>query len=183
MGGGEKAFLEIGGARIADRTVGLLSRLCARVLVATPRPAPWAGLPVEVVPDALPDSGPLGGIVAGLRAARSRWVMVVAGDMPLLDERVLRGLAGWALASDRPVIPRVDGRPEPLHAILPVRLAGRAEAALHAGARKAWGFLDEDEVEWVDLLGRAALSARSVNSPADVAALHEAALRGDTSGP
>lgn len=171
MGGAEKALIRIGGHAIAERTAGILGRLSGRVLVATPRPEAWSDLPVEVVPDALPETGPLGGIVAGLEAARGGWLLVVAGDMPLLDERLLRRLCARALATGRAVIPRREGRPEPLHAVYPAGHAVRARAALLAGARKAWGWLEEGEVEWIDLRPDEGLTLAGVNTPAELRAL------------
>jgi molybdenum cofactor guanylyltransferase len=189
MGGVEKASLRVGVLSIAERTAGLLSDLCASVLVATPRPEPWAALPVRVVGDEVPAAGPLAGIAAGLAASPSAWVLAVAGDMPLLDGRLLARLCARALATGRPVIPLVNGHPEPLHAVYRAADAARARRALEAGVGKAWGWLDPGEVEWADaasLRAGAALSFRSVNTPEELRdarrAVDAAAARGDTSG-
>ena len=176
MGKAEKALLRVGGRPIAERTAGILGALCADVLVATPRPEPWAALPVRVVSDELPDAGPLGGIAAGLAAARTRWLLVVAGDMPHVDPALLALLCSRALSSGRTVIPLLDDRPEPLHAVYCTDHAERARAALADGARKAWGWLDAGEVEWVDAdrLPGAARSLRGVNTREELDAARRA---------
>src|SRR5262249_12831914 len=71
----------------------VLPEVCDEVLVASGdgERLGWLGLPQ--VPDALPDSGPLGGLVAGLEAATHPHVAVVAADMPFASPAVLRLLA------------------------------------------------------------------------------------------
>lgn len=182
MGGGEKAFLKVGGSTIAERTLRLFRPLFAETLVATPRPAAWTGLPVRIVADeapgdgsdAGPTAGPLAGLAAGLAAARTPWVFACAGDMPLLDARFIRFACSRALATGRTTLPRLGGRPEPLHGVWRARDAGRARQALDAGIRKMTAWLHEGEVEWLDIeslrgLPDAAVSLRNVNSPEDLA--------------
>jgi molybdopterin-guanine dinucleotide biosynthesis protein A len=172
----EKSLLAVGGTTIADRTLALLRRTCADVLVATPRPDPWRGSGALVVPDALPDAGPLAGLAAGLAAATKPWVLAVAGDMPLLDERVLRCVATRALATGRCVIPTWQGVPQPLHAAYRSSDATRAAEALARGVRKVTGWLEPSEVEWLEVealrgIPRAGRSFTSVNTPEELAAL------------
>jgi molybdopterin-guanine dinucleotide biosynthesis protein A len=175
MDGAEKPLLRVGEDTIAQRTTEILARIGSEVLVATPRPEAWSSLPVRVVADALENAGPLGGIVAGLEASRTAWLLAVGGDMPFLDERLLAALCRRAIATGRTVIPRRDDRPEPLHAVYSCRHAERARTALMAGERRAWGWLDEGEVEWVELTGDAARSVAGVNTTGELEAARELA--------
>ncbi len=175
MGGAEKGRLRAGAQTIGERTVGILSSLCDPVLVATPRPEAWEGLPVTPVADLIPGAGPLGGLAAGLAAAPRPWLIVVAADLPLLDVRLLRLLMRRALATGLTVLPRQAGRPEPLHAIYRTALAPLARAALAGGERKMTAWLPPGGVHWVDIetLPEHPALARSllnVNTPADLRA-------------
>lgn len=113
--GTDKALLRLDGLRLVDRAVGLMSAFCGRVLVAGgSRPVP--GLDVAQIPDALPGSGPLGGIVAGLSASQTPLMAVVAVDMPHASAEVFAALIDrWR--GEPALVPVVDGIPQPLHAV------------------------------------------------------------------
>ena len=175
MGGVEKGLLPAGTTTIGARTVAILRALCEPVLVATPRPEAWSSLPVTTVADLLPNAGPLGGLAAGLAAAGRPWLITVAADLPLLSADLLRVLVTRALAAGRTVIPRLGGRPEPLHAIYRTDLATLARQALLSGERKMTAWLPDGAVDWVDIetLRGGALHARAllnVNTPEDLRA-------------
>ena len=78
------------------------------VLKGTPTP--------EVVSDIYPGKGPLGGIYTGIRASGSRYNLVVACDMPFLNQDLLRYLIEVSDDYDAVVL-RSDDEVEPLHAV------------------------------------------------------------------
>jgi len=87
--GAPKAHAELDGATLADRAWQLLGAACdERIAVGG-----GVALPFETIADAAPDSGPLGGIVAGLRAAAYDIAVVVPVDMPRLDTTAVHALA------------------------------------------------------------------------------------------
>jgi molybdenum cofactor guanylyltransferase len=171
--GRDKARIEVGGAPLAERVLAVLDAVCAEVLVASGDGRRLAELGREQVPDAFPDAGPLAGILAGLEAAPHPLVAVVAVDLPAANAEVLVRLAA-AWAGEAAVVPEVDGRLQPLHAVwardcapaLRARLAagdrGVTAAATALGARVAgfdvWGEADPHGV-----------FARNVNRPSDLA--------------
>ncbi len=130
-------------------------------------------IPHRLVIDALPGSGTLGGIYTGLEAARNEWVLVVACDMPFLSEPLLRYMTGLRDGVDA-VVPIIDGRPEPTHALYSRRCIPAISLRLQAGQLKASGFLDSVRVRYVDE-GEARrfdpelLSFFNVNRPEDLA--------------
>ncbi|MHB2021608.1 MAG: molybdenum cofactor guanylyltransferase, partial [Candidatus Xenobia bacterium] len=67
------------------------------------------------VSDRLPERCAMSGLHAALCEARHPRVLVVAGDMPLLEPSMLRVLAGFESA-----VPQVEGRLQPLCAVYPV---------------------------------------------------------------
>lgn len=89
----------------------------------------WIG-----IPDALPDQGPLGGLITGLERVRAPAV-VLAGDLPFLTPDDLR----WLIDEDDPsceaIVPTTDQGPEPLFAIWRPSTAPAARAALAQGQR------------------------------------------------
>jgi molybdopterin-guanine dinucleotide biosynthesis protein A len=88
--GADKAFLEIEGQPLIARVHAVLAPLFAEVLIAAGSPTPERGpFPARALYDETPGQGPLGGLVAGLKVARTPWVFMVACDMPTLDPRVI----------------------------------------------------------------------------------------------
>jgi len=86
--GSPKALARYEGDTLAERAWRLLGEACDERL-AVGRAVP---LPFETLADARAESGPLGGIVAGLRAARHDVCVVIPVDMPLLDAGALHAL-------------------------------------------------------------------------------------------
>jgi len=102
--------------RVAD----LLAALCHDVYISC-RPDQKEDIDPAygALPDIFPDMGPLGGILSAFNVQKDVAWLVVACDMPLLDEKVLdflvrsRNPASIATTYESPV----DGLPEPLVAI------------------------------------------------------------------
>ena len=129
--------------------------------------------------DLFPDCGSLGGIYTGLEAAPTQWSLVTACDMPFLSASLLAHMTGLRDGVDA-VVPLVDGRPEPTHALYSRRCLPAIESRLCAGHLKISGFFDDVAVRYVpesdirrfdpDLL-----SFFNINRPEDLARAMELA--------
>ena len=123
--------------------------------------------------DVFPDCGSLGGIYTGLDAASTDWALVVACDMPFLSAPLLEHMASLRDGVDA-VVPEIDGRPEPTHALYSRRCLPAIAKRLRAGELKISGFyedvsvryLPEDEVRRFD---PELLSFFNINRPEDLA--------------
>lgn len=124
----EKATITIDGATLLERAVMRLDAVCDPVLIA-PGDLPLTVAGRSVVVDAVSASGPMGGLVAALRASPHRLLAVVAVDMPWIDARLLAMLAARIGNRDVAVCETPRGI-EPLHAVYSTSLMGAAEAAL-----------------------------------------------------
>ena len=127
----------------------------------------------RVVPDAIPGSGSLGGILSGIEAARHERVFVAAADMPFLNVALVRDLLGRLEGHDA-VVPIVGGRPEPLHAVYGPAVATAARRQIARGQLKialAFEGLDVVRVPEAELraLDPDLRSFRNVNTPEDYA--------------
>lgn len=173
--GVDKALLRVGGRTLAARALAVLATVCDEVLVASGDGRRLDDLAVAQVADALPEAGPLGGIVAGLEAAHHELVAVVAVDLPYANAALLELLAGrWS--GEPAVVARADGRLQPLHAVYTRAAAPLLRARLVEGQRSITRALHAlrarvvEPVEWApaDPAGRFALN---VNRPEDLAEL------------
>ncbi|MEE9399595.1 MAG: molybdenum cofactor guanylyltransferase [Dehalococcoidales bacterium] len=71
---------------------------------------------LKIISDIYPGKGPLGGIHAGLTASSSYYNLVVASDMPFLNQDLLDYMIRLSAGFDL-VIPRLGNFFEPLHAV------------------------------------------------------------------
>lgn len=103
--GRDKAFLEVGGVPLIARVLERVQRVCAEVIIIANDADAYARFGVRVVSDVYPGKGSLGGIYSGLLAARAEHALVVACDLPFLNEALLRYLISLAPQADV-IIPR-----------------------------------------------------------------------------
>src|SRR5262245_3586708 len=145
MGGRPKALMELGGRRIIDRVVEVVTAVTDDLLLVTNTPELYASLGIAMVPDAFPDGGSLGGIYSGLQAAPGAAAFTVACDMPFLLPAVARLVIERAGEADV-VIPRTGDQLETLHACYAKACLAPMEARLRAGRLKIVGFFEDVRV-------------------------------------
>ncbi|MEO8554506.1 MAG: molybdenum cofactor guanylyltransferase [Kofleriaceae bacterium] len=163
FGGVAKHALVIEGRTIFERQVAVLAPRVAEILVSG---ADVMGF--RTVHDAIAGAGPLAGIAAGLAAAHTPWLVVVAGDMPYLTTTLIDALLAARTPALDAVGLRVADLPEPLCCLLHIRTRAAVERRLATGRFKASGLLTGEglEVRWLTDADPAAL--RNLNSPADL---------------
>jgi molybdopterin-guanine dinucleotide biosynthesis protein A len=139
--GQAKASLVLGGEAMLARQLRLLAAVCRSVAVIGLPPEP-SGLDAHAISDDLPGLGPLGGIYTGLRHCRTEYGLFLGCDLPFMEARFLRYLAGHGLASRADVTVPQDreGRVQPLCALFRRRIAGIVRRCLEEGQNKSSGF-------------------------------------------
>ena len=114
--GTNKAFAEVQGVRLIERTIRVMGSVCPRLLLVTNTPAEYAYLHLPMVEDRIKGLGPLGGIYTGLEVIDDENGLFVACDMPFLRGDLLRHIVTLRGDFDA-VVPRVNWMVEPLHAL------------------------------------------------------------------
>ena len=172
--GVDKASIRFGEATLLERALARLGEACDPVLIA-PGEVDVVTAGHRAVMDALPGAGPLGGIVAALRASPHRLLAVVAVDLPWMDPRLMRLLADRIGDHDAAVCETESGL-QPLHAVYAASVLAAAETALAGPDRSLRHLLAQTrtvriaERDW-RAAGVADAFARNVNTPEDLAAL------------
>lgn len=181
--GRDKATLEVDGERLVDRAVRLLGAVTRLVVVVrgpVRRLGPVAPEGVRVVEIDDPGAGPLGAVVRGLDTLAcpphalpaDAPAAILAVDQAAPNAAVLRRLAE-RLGRSPAVVPLVDGRPEPLHAVVRVGARTCLGARFDQGGRsvaaelEACGARLAGREDWSDL-DPAAAFATSWNRPEDL---------------
>ena len=118
--GHDKALETVGNRSLLEWIIYKLGLLDSDIIIVTAREQSFpqfTGYPkLRIVTDTYPGKGPLGGIYTGLAASDSSHNLVVACDMPLLNQALLRYMIQVSANFDL-VVPRLDDMVEPLHAI------------------------------------------------------------------
>jgi len=124
--GKNKAFLEIDGQRMIDRTLATFNKTFDEIILVTNSPVEYLHLDSRIVTDIIPQKGALGGIFTGLFYASSRHIFVTACDMPFLNEGFINYMVSQSNDFDVVVPHPVDGL-QPLHAIYSRRCSRHIE--------------------------------------------------------
>lgn len=148
FGGKPKGLEVVGGERILDRLVGVITAALEEppLLVANAPDASTWRPDLRTVADVRPGLGALGGIYTAVVEAPAP-VVCVAWDMPFVSERLIRALAAQ-LARHDAVLPESGGRRgvEPLCAAYGPACRNAIADSLTTGDLRAIGFHDRIRV-------------------------------------
>lgn len=148
--GTNKALLRIDEKEtLIARVVSNMAALSDDLVVVSNTPEHYTDLPVRHTGDIFPGRGPLAGLHAGLSVARHPWSFAMACDMPLVDRRLVRFMVLLS-AGHQAVVPRVDGQPEPLHALYSKEALPAIEQRLEAGDLRVISFYPAIQVRFVE---------------------------------
>jgi molybdopterin-guanine dinucleotide biosynthesis protein A len=118
--GRDKATIVFRGKPLWQIQLDLLHKLQPAEIFVSARTDPaWRPPDLTFVPDEPPSRGPLSGLTATLARIRSNHLLVLAIDMPSMDEKHLRYLCD-KIDPSRGVLPMMGNRAQPLAAIYPV---------------------------------------------------------------
>ena len=152
--GRDKAMLSFhGGQTQLDYTLALLGTFCSKVAISGPeeqRSCRKKESEAAFIPDEAGVSGPMSGVIAGLRNEESWPVLVMACDLPLVDgSLVLRLLSQRNSQKRATCFVALDGRPEPLLAIYEASALKELRVCAEKGMFSLRRFLEEADVEKV----------------------------------
>ena len=120
--GKDKALLEINGRTFLENAVDALRPNCSSIKIVLNRSQNHfvEKISTKYIFDIFENRGALGGIHAALNDCETELAIILAVDLPFVNEKVLKNLAEIALASDKfsAIVPRQDdGRLQPLCAV------------------------------------------------------------------
>jgi molybdenum cofactor guanylyltransferase len=117
--GRDKAMLSCRGKMLWQVQLELLRKLDPAEIFVSARTDPsWRPGDVQFVADVPPSRGPLSGLAAALTRMRSSHLLALAIDMPFMSENYLHCLCDQIEAGCG-ILPKINGRAEPLAAIYP----------------------------------------------------------------
>lgn len=169
-----KAFLSYREKTFVERLIEAGSDFEEVIIVANTKEA-YENFNLQVVSDVYPGKGPLSGIHAALRVAKTSTVLCVACDMPLTSREVLNGLA--QISGDYDVlVPEYEGRLQPLCAIYSKKIKNKVEEQLKKDDFKLQYFIRQLNYQVIRELPHRPFKSTdflNVNTPTDLSELEE----------
>jgi molybdenum cofactor guanylyltransferase len=145
MGGIDKGLVDFRGRPLVAAVIERLRPQVGQLLLSANRNLDRYrafGFPVllDAVEGLEPFPGPLAGMLAGLRAARTPWLAVAPCDAPFLPVDLVSHLAD-ALGAEHAAVAYVGETMEPMFCLLHADLSAELAAALEHGERRAEAWL------------------------------------------
>jgi len=143
FGDSPKAFALLAGKPLIAHALRPLALLEHKAINANHNEAEFAAFGTPIVPDIIPDAGPLGGVHAGLAWASAlagiKWLATIAVDTPFLPEDFIKRLASSRDAEAIIVATRTDQ--SPVCALWDLQQLPDVDFALKRGVRKMTDYL------------------------------------------
>ncbi len=136
--GTDKTMLSIKGQSIIEVICGQLRGSFDEILISANETAKFAFLGLKVVPDKVPERGPLMGISSALEASSNEYNFVVACDIPKINMTCVNRMLTEAIESRADIVIPVTGRDkyEPLFAVYRKRAIEAINKTLSSGKNK-----------------------------------------------
>jgi len=131
----DKTGLAIGNRTLLEHVLKQLEPHFSEILISVSPGQKTRVATGRTVEDRVPGQGPLGGILAGLKAAENEACAVIACDIPDVHVPLLRSLARAAGGAEIAVPVGPAGHFEPLFAVYRKSVVTEIEALLQAGER------------------------------------------------
>jgi molybdopterin-guanine dinucleotide biosynthesis protein A len=110
----DKAFVEVGGKRLIERVLSVITPLFSEILINSNKPDAYKEWGLPVIQDIFMGKGALGGIYTGLVHTKANYVFCVACDMPALNPDLIRFMQQQVDGCDA-LIPKTPDGIHPLH--------------------------------------------------------------------
>ena len=147
--GRNKALVEVDGTRLIERVISVMQPLFEDLIIITNTPRDYDYLQLPMHEDLIKDLGPLGGVYTGLETISSESGFFVACDMPFLQSDFIRHMLEIRGDFDA-VIPKVDWKIEPLHAIYTRNCLPAIKRLIDAQGYQIIKFFDNVRVRYVE---------------------------------
>jgi molybdopterin-guanine dinucleotide biosynthesis protein A len=151
--GHDKILEKIGSTSLLEQVISRIDPLSKEIIIVTAKERTFAQLAnrpkVKLASDIFPGQGSLGGIYTGLVKSDSFYNLVVAADMPFLNESLLRYMIKVADGYDY-TLPKIGKWYEPLHAIYSKNCINPIKSILEQGKKVIIELFDYVKVRYVE---------------------------------
>jgi molybdopterin-guanine dinucleotide biosynthesis protein A len=168
-----KANIVIGGKTIISRIIDTIKDVFQEIIIVTNTPEEFKEyINYKIVSDQFLNAGPLGGIHAAIKTSSKEALFVFAGDMPLLDKKIIiRQIEFYNSHKCDILIPLIIKYAEPLHSIYNTSIIDTLEDYLAKGNNYSVSeYCKLQNVRYMQLEDSNKISDTftNINSPSDI---------------
>ncbi len=174
LGGVDKGLVPVANQRLIEFAASALEPQAGSILVSANRNAgQYMAMGFEVIADPWPDyRGPMAGVLAALRAARSRYVLTAPCDAPLIASDLAERLEAAMSTGATAAVAHDGARLQPLFALLDRALADPLQHWLEGGGRSAGAWMEQCGATTVDFSDRPQMFL-NLNRPEELRAFED----------
>jgi molybdopterin-guanine dinucleotide biosynthesis protein A len=170
--GQDKAVIKLAGRPLITHVLDKVSDLGEELVIVSNSPEQFDLVGVRFVADEVPGQGALQGLETALTSAKYDPVLVLACDLPFVSRSLVEHMLKLSPEGDL-IIPVLDGKYEPMHAVYSKRCLPLIRQALATGEKRVTGFFESVTIVPIserDLLryDPEGLSFFNVNTPQDL---------------
>ncbi len=136
--GSDKILEKVGGFSLLETVIYQIEPLVDEIILVVAEDRSFPQLEtlqkIRKISDIFPGKGSLGGIYTGLTASTSFYNLVIAADMPFVNQPLLRYIFEVSDGFDF-VLPRINSYFEPLHAVYSKNCIKPAETLIKQGCK------------------------------------------------
>ena len=167
--GSDKGLVEFSGMKMIEHVLQKVKSVTDEIIIISNNPE-YKNFGFPVFEDICKDSGPLGGIHAGLSYSKAEWNLVVGCDMPFITPEFISFLISNISPADA-VIPAHDNHREPLCGLYHKSSLLKIESLLLKQVLKMQDVLKFLETKFIEVPAEkfdAELIFKNINSPQNV---------------
>jgi molybdopterin-guanine dinucleotide biosynthesis protein A len=151
--GHDKVLENVGNKSLLEQVISRVDELSKNIIIVTAEERTFPQLAshpkLKIVTDIFPGTGSLGGIYTGLVTSSSFYNLVIACDMPFLNQPLLRYMIEVSEGFDF-VLPRTENLLEPLHAVYSQNCIAPIEFMLKQGRKTIIELFDFVKVKYIE---------------------------------
>lgn len=129
--GSDKGLMLYNGKPMVQYSIDLLRPFCVEMLISTQN-SEYRQFGLPLIPDEIPNCGPMGGIYSALKASKTDFIIVLACDMPFMSKKTIQSLLK-NVDKFECVIPLINGKLEPLCAVYSKTIIEKIEISIKSG--------------------------------------------------
>ena len=155
--GSDKSLYVYEGKTLIQYVFDAISPVFSDIVIIATDSEKFRFLGVPVIPDIIPGLGPIGGIYTAVEKLDAERIFIFPCDMPFINTEFVRYMTEIPDIYDI-VVPEVNGRYQPLHAIYSKNCITAIKRNIDAGDNRMSGFFEghsiravgEDEIDFYD---------------------------------
>jgi molybdopterin-guanine dinucleotide biosynthesis protein A len=150
--GFDKQYIKLNGMLLIERQIQVLQSVFSEIVIVSNKPELYQNYNCILIEDQLRDFGPMGGIHAGLTAAKSQFSYFIACDMPYMNQAYIKYMLNMISEENhnQAIITRFGQWLEPFNAFYSKSAISVFEQAYHEKTKKISKTLEKAQVRYIE---------------------------------